>query len=164
MARPTSDLDAYCFGCGARLNAADSAAMALCRSCRDQRGGGALYNVRSADGGRHGPFPRDGILEQIKKNFLGPEDCVSTPGSGFIPLAAHPDFAAWFLPGDSRYKARIKAGANRHARSTGRRRRSFLVQMLALVGILVFGALPVVAKKTGDTTAHALARLDVCAG
>ena len=151
MARPDSDLDAYCFGCGNRLKAADSAAMALCRCCRDRRGGGGLYDVRSTDGGRHGPFPLDGILAQIKKNFLGPEDCVSTPGSGFIPLAEHPDFAAWFLPGDSRYKARLKAGANRHARSTGRRRKTFLVQVMALVGILVFGALPVVAKKTGVT-------------
>jgi len=151
MARTDIDLDAFCFGCGVRLKAADSAAMALCRSCRDKRGGGALYDVRSTDGGRHGPFPRDGVLDQIKKNFLGPEDCVSTPGSGFVPLAEHPDFAAWFLPGDSRYKARLKAGASRHARSTGRRRKTLGVQVLAVVGILVFGALPVVAKRTGVT-------------
>ncbi|MEC7242439.1 MAG: tetratricopeptide repeat protein, partial [Myxococcota bacterium] len=80
------------------------------------------YMLRGADGVRHGPMPRYRVVELIERGFFGAEDHVEREGEGMAPLGTHPDFAGFFIVGDSRHEQLDKARKERGLRNKRYRR------------------------------------------
>lgn len=60
------------------------------------------YFVVGADGKRQGPMLRYRVIELLERDFVSKLDRVGRDGEALIPLSHHPDFAGYFIQGDSR--------------------------------------------------------------
>jgi hypothetical protein len=60
------------------------------------------YFVVGADGKRQGPMLKYRVIELLERDFVSKMDRVGRDGEALIPLSHHPDFAGYFIQGDSR--------------------------------------------------------------
>ena len=60
------------------------------------------YVVVGEDGKSHGPMPRVRVVEMLERDFVTDSDRVGREGGEKMPIKIHPDFAGYFIEGDSR--------------------------------------------------------------
>jgi tetratricopeptide (TPR) repeat protein len=99
------------------------------------------YFFVGTDGKLNGPMPRYRVIELLEREFITEQDRVGRVGGEKIPLAHHPDFAGYFIEGDSRKasldEARIRRGRRiRKHRLRERERR--VVRLAFFGGLLLF--------------------------
>lgn len=81
------------------------------------------YVVVGVDGKRQGPMLRYRVIELLERNFIGKMDRVCREGEALMPLTHHPDFAGYFISGDSRNMALEGLRSNRSKRNRQHRNR-----------------------------------------
>ena len=131
----------WCFSCGDPVSGDGGRLAPLCERCRvsgRQVDPASLrWVVRTADGGARGPMSRDGLVDQLVRKALAPDDQVARVGGRWARLCEHQDFRRYFLPGtDEAAKLGAEQKADRKVKDSYLNRRRLKVggAFLAAVG------------------------------
>ncbi len=91
------------------------------------------------------------VVEQLEKGFFDGEDKVSEKGRIPVRLDHHPDFAPYFIPGDSHHEAVHAEKVARRKSLSGYRKRQVMRVVWCWLAIALFIGLVPLAMKTGIT-------------
>lgn len=148
----------YCFSCGKALSdteqeRAGGGPVPICESCREVGPqvdpGDVRWMVRRADGPLQGPLSREGVVDRLARELLGPYDQICRVNAEWQRMVEHPDFRGCFIPGtpDATELDKLKRAisAEKSAESSRQRRR-----VMRAAALLVFGlVLPIVTTTQG---------------
>jgi len=86
-------------------------------------------------------MPHHRVIEQLERGFHTPDELVGCGGDELVPIRDHPDFAAYFIDGDSRSQ-QLKRTVTQRRRRQGKRQRRLLVSksVKGLLSISLLGA------------------------
>lgn len=154
----------YCFSCGKPLSdteqdrASSAGPVPICDSCRaagpQLAAGDVRWMVRHGEERPQGPLSRDGVMDRLARDLLGPYDQVCRVNAEWQRLVEHPDFRASFIPGTperaSLDRLRKELSEAKSVESRRRRRKFAAATALLIVGLVLpaitittgFGVLP----------------------
>ncbi len=133
----------WCYACGAPVVGGRSRLAPLCDKCaqsgRQVPQDRLRWVIRTTDGGSRGPLSMDGVVDQLGRGALGPDDKVARVGGEWSRLCEHPDFRRYFLPGSADAE---RLGSQREADRkdkgayvTRRRARTIGAALFAITGV-----------------------------